>query len=589
MAYTPNTQVRRAEPMSFAVMWPKIRKVLLTMLIMQFVTGNLNGHIATVKNWLVGETIPLKTDLSDAQVASESDHPSLADVAKKVYESEPIKEKELPPYKPLWWPVSYVEVDLHIDVTGGLNNPSADYRVRLDKPFDITKSLVVTVPGDFNGTLVGNVEVTRLDGGDSFQTSFNLTDYKTRKGQKKLKHLLGGGDEKDYDDSNDKDVILPYYSPNISLAMVYGAEELPFTRMPFSIVQHYIVDHETYGYYPAIFNNKFWTLESQLREINSTEPVDLKFNIELYKQSFFYFQILSGLNDPNNGGPAGGELESVKKVLLDSNPYLLALTAFVSVLHMLFEFLAFKNDISHWKSKKDNTGVSVRSIVANVVMQTIILLYLVDNSEETNYMILFSQGFGILVEAWKVTKVWNKPEEDKTEIEKQTEEYDEIAFKYMYMGAVPLILAYAGYSLKYETHKSWYSFIIATLVGSVYAYGFLMLVPSIYINYRLKSVAHIPRKAMVYKFLNTFIDDLFAFVIKMPWLHRLATLRDDIIFFIYLYQTYLYRVDYRRVNEFGQGGDDDGKSDKPAKKPLTERQELKKAVAEKSKSKAKQH
>jgi len=31
-----------------------------------------------------------------------------------------------------------------------------------------------------------------------------------------------------------------------------------------------------------------------------------------------------------------------------------------------------------------------------------------------------------------------------------------------------------------------------------------------------------------YKFLNTFIDDLFAFTIKMPTLHRLATLRDDV-------------------------------------------------------------
>jgi len=40
--------------------------------------------------------------------------------------------------------------------------------------------------------------------------------------------------------------------------------------------------------------------------------------------------------------------------------------------------------------------------------------------------------------------------------------------------------------------------------------GFLMMVPSLYINYRLKSVAHLPGKTMMYKFLNTFIDDLFG-------------------------------------------------------------------------------
>ena len=239
-------------------------------------------------------------------------------------------------------------------------------------------------------------------------------------------------------------------------------------------------------------------------------------------------------------------------------------------------------------------------------MQSIIFLYLVDNSEGTSWMILFGQGMGILIEAWKITKtvdvrIRSQPDswlpyritfEDKhqlSEVEKKTQEYDEIAFKYLYMVAVPLLLAYAGYSLMYETHKGWYSFIITTLVGSVYAYGFLMMVPSLYINYRLKvcstfsflsylngnrvliswqSVAHMPAKAMTYKFLNTFIDDLFAFTIKMPLLHRLATLRDDVIFFFYLYQNYKYKVDFSRINEFGQGGDDEGLEEKTVAKPI---------------------
>jgi len=201
-------------------------------------------------------------------------------------------------------------------------------------------------------------------------------------------------------------------------------------------------------------------------------------------------------------------------------------------------------------------------------------------------MILFGQGMGIVLEFWKITKTVDvrlRPApagslipyritfEDKhklSETEEKTQEYDAVAFRYVYIAAVPLLLAYAGYSLVYETHKSWYSFVIATLVGSVYAYGFLMMVPSLYINYRLKSVAHMPAKAMTYKFLNTFIDDLFAFTIKMPTLHRLATLRDDVIFFVYLYQSYAYKVDYTRVNEFGQGGDEEELEEKMANKPL---------------------
>jgi len=49
---------------------------------------------------------------------------------------------------------------------------------------------------------------------------------------------------------------------------------------------------------------------------------------------------------------------------------------------------------------------------------------------------------------------------------------------YMYWGGIPLLLSYAVYSLYFQEHKSWYSYIITTLVGFVYAWGFLMMVSS---------------------------------------------------------------------------------------------------------------
>ncbi|CAA3006888.1 CLPTM1-like membrane cnrB [Olea europaea subsp. europaea] len=84
-----------------------------------------------------------------------------------------------------------------------------------------------------------------------------------------------------------------------------------------------------------------------------------------------------------------------------------------------------------------------------------------------------------------------------------------------------------------------------------------MMCPQLFINYKLKSVAHLPWRQMTYKFLNTIIDDLFAFVIKMPTLHRLSVFRDDLIFLIYLYQRWVYPVDKKRVNEFGFAAEDD--------------------------------
>jgi len=81
------------------------------------------------------------------------------------------------------------------------------------------------------------------------------------------------------------------------------------------------------------------------------------------------------------------------------------------------------------------------------------------------------------------------------------------------------------------------------------------MTPQLFINYKLKSVAHLPWRMMTYKALNTFIDDIFAFVIKMPTMYRIGCFRDDIVFFIFLYQRYIYRVDHSRVNEFGFSGD----------------------------------
>ena len=49
----------------------------------------------------------------------------------------------------------------------------------------------------------------------------------------------------------------------------------------------------------------------------------------------------------------------------------------------------------------------------------------------------------------------------------------------------------------------------------------------------------------------------------MPWMHRLACFRDDVVFLIFLYQRHIYPVDKTRVNEFGQSFEDPGASNGP--------------------------
>jgi hypothetical protein len=222
-----------------------------------------------------------------------------------------------------------------------------------------------------------------------------------------------------------------------------------------------------------------------------------------------------------------------------------------------------------------------------------------DNNAETSYMILIGQGVGLAIELWKVKKAlkvdivpattgmlpWRlhfNTSEPLSELEEKTKEYDEEAFKYLTYAAFPLLGCYAIYSVIYEEHKSWYSFVVGTLVGFVYTFGFIKMTPQLFINYKLKSVAHMPFRTMMYKSLNTFIDDLFSFIIKMPMLHRLACLRDDVVFFIYLYQRWIYRTDHSRANEFGQVGEEEDEK-KPA--AIASSADAKKAVIDEKETK----
>jgi hypothetical protein len=74
----------------------------------------------------------------------------------------------------------------------------------------------------------------------------------------------------------------------------------------------------------------------------------------------------------------------------------------------------------------------------------------------------------------------------------------------------------------------------------------LLLLTQLFINHHLKSVSHLPWRFLCFRFVNTFIDDLFAFIVRMPTMHRISCFRDDVVFFVYLYQRWAYPVDKSR-------------------------------------------
>ncbi|SJL16473.1 uncharacterized protein ARMOST_19999 [Armillaria ostoyae] len=65
--------------------------------------------------------------------------------------------------------------------------------------------------------------------------------------------------------------------------------------------------------------------------------------------------------EKQQGSAANTEIDEVKQMLLEMNPWFLGLTSLVSVPHVL-------------------------TIVTNVFVQIVILLYLIDNNENTSWM-----------------------------------------------------------------------------------------------------------------------------------------------------------------------------------------------------------
>ncbi|CAD6260806.1 unnamed protein product [Miscanthus lutarioriparius] len=398
----------------------------------------------------------------------------------------------------------------------------------------------------------------------------------------KKKSLLGDSEEpeeqappKENKEFEDKDEgpteYISYWKPNVTINLVEDFTRYPNNNVPPNVAPYLNVDPATGDYYPTVFFNEFWLLRDKLIALNETVE-ELPLNLEVGPISMTKWQLFLQIEQSfqvhrSYGSMLEGEADELKRVFLEGNPYLLGLTMVVSLFHSLFDFLAFKNDIQFWNKNKSMEGLSAKSVVLNFVCQLVVFLYLLDN--DTSWMILASSGIGVCIEFWKIGKAMHIEVDRSGKIpmlrfrdresyaQNKTKEYDAIAMKYLTYVLFLLVIGFSIYSLKYEKHKSWYSWILSSMTSCVYMFGFIMMCPQLFINYKLKSVAHMPWRQMTYKFLNTIIDDLFAFVIKMPMLHRLSVFRDDVIFLIYLYQRWKYPVDKKRVNEFGFGGEDE--------------------------------
>ncbi|XP_041759686.1 cleft lip and palate transmembrane protein 1-like protein [Coregonus clupeaformis] len=322
-------------------------------------------------------------------------------------------------------------------------------------------------------------------------------------------------------------------------------------------------------YLPLLFVDELSNRVKDLLEINSTStelPLTISYDTISLGKLRFWIHMQDAVYSLQQFGFTEKDADEIKGIFVETNLYFLALTFFVAAFHLLFDFLAFKHDISFWKQKKSMVGMSSKAVLWRCFSTIVIFMYLFD--EQTSLLVLIPAGVGSIIEVWKVKKafkiqiVWKgvKPTfifGKSDESERRTVEYDALAMKYLSYLLYPMCIGGAVYALVFLRYKSWYSWIVNSLVNGVYAFGFLFMLPQLFVNYKFKSVAHLPWKAFMYKAFNTFIDDIFAFIITMPTSHRLACFRDDVVFLVYLYQRWLYPVDKTRMNEYGLSYDEE--------------------------------
>ncbi len=134
------------------------------------------------------------------------------------------------------------------------------------------------------------------------------------------------------------------------------------------------------------------------------------------------------------------------------------------MLQMLFDFLAFKNDIHFWRNRDDMVGLSSRTLVWRAFSQFVIFLYLLE--EKTSLLVVVPAAIGTVIELWKITKAFritiawpsgSMPRlsfgKSVSQEEHATEQYDSQSMKYLSYLLYPLCLAGAFYSLLYTSHR----------------------------------------------------------------------------------------------------------------------------------------
>uniref|UniRef100_A0A6Q2YV29 Lipid scramblase CLPTM1L n=1 Tax=Esox lucius TaxID=8010 RepID=A0A6Q2YV29_ESOLU len=345
---------------------------------------------------------------------------------------------------------------------------------------------------------------------------------------------------------------VSHWRSRLTLNMM--SEDFTFNRgtLPSDVWRYMMI------YLPLLHIDELSVRVKDMMEINGSLtqlPLTISYEGLSLRQFRFWIHMQDVTFSLKHFGFTEVNIDEIKGVLVDTNLYLLALTALVTMFHFTFEFLAFKNDISFWRKKKSMVGMSGKAVLWRCSSTIVIFLKILE--ERSSLLVLIPVGIGAIIELWKVKQVYKIQLQWRTsrsifhvgkfdESERKTTQHDRQAMKCLSYLVYPLSISGAIFSLLYLRYKSYYSLLINNLVSGIYAFGFLSMAPQLFINYKvclfLKCTA-----------VNTFVNDTFACIFGTHPCHQLSCFRDDILFLVYLYQRRLYSTNKSKGCQYGSG------------------------------------
>ena len=203
--------------------------------------------------------------------------------------------------------------------------------------------------------------------------------------------------------------VVSFWKPHISLRLVTDFRHYPLKAVPGLVHPSLKVMRTPEGgfkYMPVMYLDESMLTSDKLIKLNrSVNFVPLKISYE--PMSFARWQMLlileQSFKQQAKLGLKQSDIDDARSSFSSTNPVLLLITIIVSVLHTVFEFLAFKSDIQFWKNQNSSAGISTRGMISSLISQTVILLYL--NETGASLLILGPHCVTIFIQMWKVFKV----------------------------------------------------------------------------------------------------------------------------------------------------------------------------------------